>query len=267
VKRTVPTVIVERGILMREGIRSLLNGTCYKVILSCASAFELTNISASAQRAALVILGFGNGLEDTLRAAQSARRIFPRCKVLIIAQRTHQTDIKVLLNSGIDAIVLHVSSQEALLKALDLAFLNAQLVVLGHRLSLKNIPLVAPEIAPSSVAQETAPLPEAQQETLNISSIVSSASAPPHLLLRLSDRERRVLLCMARGTPNKKIARDCSITEATVKVHIKAILRKISVQNRTQAALWAVKHRLVDNESAIPSAMLPMDGSRHSIET
>jgi two-component system, NarL family, nitrate/nitrite response regulator NarL len=265
VKRTVPTVIVERGILMREGIRSLLNGTCYKVILSCASAFELTNISPSAQRAALVILGFGNGLEDTLRAAQSARRIFPRCKVVIIAQRTHQTDIKVLLNSGIDAIVLHVSSREALLKALDLAFLNAQLVVLGDRVSLKNVPAVAPETAPPPGTQETAPPPEAQQETLNTSSSVPSESSP-HSLLRLSDRERRVLLCMARGTPNKKIARDCSITEATVKVHIKAILRKISVQNRTQAALWAVKHRLVDSASAIPSVMLPMDGSRHSIE-
>jgi two-component system nitrate/nitrite response regulator NarL len=45
-----------------------------------------------------------------------------------------------------------------------------------------------------------------------------------------------------QGEPNKIIARQFDITEATVKVHIKAILRKISVRNRTQAAVWAQSH-------------------------
>jgi two-component system nitrate/nitrite response regulator NarL len=38
------------------------------------------------------------------------------------------------------------------------------------------------------------------------------------------------------------IARECGITEATVKVHMKSILRKIRVGNRTQAAIWAMEH-------------------------
>ena len=45
-----------------------------------------------------------------------------------------------------------------------------------------------------------------------------------------------------QGEPNKIIARQFDITEATVKVHIKAILRKICVRNRTQAAVWAQSH-------------------------
>ena len=47
---------------------------------------------------------------------------------------------------------------------------------------------------------------------------------------------------MTEGYSNKTIARKINVAEATVKVHIKAILRKIRVHNRTQAAVWAVNH-------------------------
>src|SRR6185369_9940237 len=67
--------------------------------------------------------------------------------------------------------------------------------------------------------------------------------------LHLSDRERQVLACLTRGASNKLIARNCSITEATVKAHLKAILRKICVQNRTQAALWALAHDMPVNQN------------------
>jgi two-component system nitrate/nitrite response regulator NarL len=45
-----------------------------------------------------------------------------------------------------------------------------------------------------------------------------------------------------KGYANKVIARSCDISEATVKVHMKSILRKIQVANRTQAAVWALEH-------------------------
>jgi two-component system, NarL family, nitrate/nitrite response regulator NarL len=63
-----------------------------------------------------------------------------------------------------------------------------------------------------------------------------------HMPRTLSQRETGVLRCLMQGEPNKTIARQFEITEATVKVHIKAILRKISVRNRTQAAVWAQSH-------------------------
>ena len=46
------------------------------------------------------------------------------------------------------------------------------------------------------------------------------------------------------GETNKEIARDLDITEATVKVHIKTVLRKLDLSNRTQAAVWAVNKGL-----------------------
>ena len=55
------------------------------------------------------------------------------------------------------------------------------------------------------------------------------------------------------ASSNKTIARSCSITEATVKVHLQSILRKISAQNRTQAALWAVENGLLSNQNVFRS--------------
>ncbi|CAN7681180.1 response regulator transcription factor [Rhizobium rhizogenes] len=56
----------------------------------------------------------------------------------------------------------------------------------------------------------------------------------------LSPREKSILKLVMGGESNKQIARRLEITESTVKVHIKTILRKIDVRNRTQAAIWAM---------------------------
>lgn len=58
----------------------------------------------------------------------------------------------------------------------------------------------------------------------------------------LSPREHDVLCCLMAGFSNKVIARELDVCEATVKVHVKAILRKLNVHNRTQAAIWGSSH-------------------------
>jgi len=57
----------------------------------------------------------------------------------------------------------------------------------------------------------------------------------------LSTRQAAVLQALIDGTPNKVIARQLKLSEATVKLHVKEVLRKIHVSNRTQAAVWAIK--------------------------
>jgi two-component system, NarL family, nitrate/nitrite response regulator NarL len=57
---------------------------------------------------------------------------------------------------------------------------------------------------------------------------------------RLSPREREMLTHLGAGHSNKVIARRLDIAEATVKVHLKSVLRKIRVENRTQAAIWGL---------------------------
>jgi two-component system nitrate/nitrite response regulator NarL len=60
---------------------------------------------------------------------------------------------------------------------------------------------------------------------------------------KLSSRESEILCCLTEGASNKIIGRKLNLCEATVKVHIKSILRKIGATNRTQAAIWAANHR------------------------
>lgn len=69
------------------------------------------------------------------------------------------------------------------------------------------------------------------------------SEAPPH---DLSNREMSILRCLVEGDPNKIIARKLGIAEATVKIHVKGILRKLHVLNRTQAAVWVIDRGLFD---------------------
>jgi two-component system, NarL family, response regulator LiaR len=64
----------------------------------------------------------------------------------------------------------------------------------------------------------------------------------------LTDRETEVLKFLARGKANKQIAGSLYVSEKTVKAHVSAILMKLGVQSRTQAALYAVRTGLVSLE-------------------
>jgi DNA-binding NarL/FixJ family response regulator len=76
--------------------------------------------------------------------------------------------------------------------------------------------------------------------------LVGELRRPPDAAAELTAREREVLELVARGMPNKAIALRLSLSEKTVKAHVSAILRKLDVTDRTQAALKAVRERLVD---------------------
>ena len=62
----------------------------------------------------------------------------------------------------------------------------------------------------------------------------------------LTGRERQVLALIARGRSNREIAREFGVAEKTVKTHVSSVLAKLGVQDRTQAALYAVRHGLAD---------------------
>jgi DNA-binding NarL/FixJ family response regulator len=62
----------------------------------------------------------------------------------------------------------------------------------------------------------------------------------------LTPREREVLVLIARGRSNKRIALELGVAEKTVKTHVGHVLAKLGVSDRTQAALWAVRHGIVD---------------------
>jgi len=87
-----------------------------------------------------------------------------------------------------------------------------------------------------AAARGDAPLaPRAAREVL-------SARAEQRPEIDLSPRERDVLVLVAEGMPNKRIAQRLEISEKTVKAHLTSIFQRIGVTDRTQAALWAQRH-------------------------
>jgi DNA-binding NarL/FixJ family response regulator len=66
---------------------------------------------------------------------------------------------------------------------------------------------------------------------------------PPDPLQPLSPRERDVLRLIAQGRSNRQIARDLAIGEQTVKTHVRGILAKLGLQDRVQAAIFALRHQ------------------------
>jgi NarL family two-component system response regulator LiaR len=72
--------------------------------------------------------------------------------------------------------------------------------------------------------------------------------SPPDPLQPLSPREREVLRLIARGHSNRQIARDLQIGEQTVKTHVSSILTKLGLQDRVQAAIFALRHQPDNHE-------------------
>jgi len=236
-KHCVPSIIVERRTLLREGLAALLHDTRYKVIATAATVSDLSGINSLAARPALILLGLWDGIAEAQKAIQEVGSL-PNRKVVVVAESAGTPEIQELLRSGANGVIVNVTSRDVFIKALDLAFLDQEFVVIGHQF----MPVVDPKA-------EQAPAPETT--TYSTDDNGREHAARGDAVLQLSERERQVLACLTRGESNKLIARNCSIAEATVKVHLKTILRKIAVSNRTQAALWALAHGLLVNQDDV----------------
>lgn len=94
--------------------------------------------------------------------------------------------------------------------------------------------------AVKSIHQGNVWLPE-RSSNINVPGISHSETEAVHRLNQLTPQQLRVLSMLAQGLSNKSIADDLNLAEATIKVHVTAIMRKLGVNNRTQAVLLA-KH-------------------------
>jgi two-component system, NarL family, nitrate/nitrite response regulator NarL len=217
--RIVPTILVEKNTLFREGLSKLLSGTTFRVTATVSSPDDLKPNISSELRSMLVVLGQSDGDESIERNIRALRSRFTDSRIVVLADQYNANQLLAAFRCSANGYLTKTISCEALIKSLEL-------VMLGE------------SIVPSAILARMTddPEPEPDEE------MIAEDVMVPHSPCVLSARETQILQCLISGQSNKMIARNFDIMEATVKVHIKAILRKIRVQNRTQAAIWAINH-------------------------
>lgn len=222
-KRSVTAIVVEPRTLVREGLVSLLHDSDFRVI-SAVPTFDKVPEAALARASLLTIGASGEAPGAMGYISKSAPLAARKVKVIIVAEvaeKVSQTDVLKYLQAGADCCIINVRSRDILLKALNLAVLGQQVVVIGQDSLTGDVP-------------ETEAKSNGHSEP---DTHINGAHAA-----HLSDRELEILKFIVAGDSNKIIARSCHLAESTVKIHLKAILRKIHVRNRTQAAIWAIQN-------------------------
>jgi two-component system nitrate/nitrite response regulator NarL len=226
----VTTVLSCKNSMLREGLKHILSSTRFKLHSQGVTRDEISLDQNVPGSSFLVILDANLYPAMLAHGIASIKEQYPQARIVVLSDSFNLSDMKAAFQSGADGYCLATTGCEALIKYLDL-------VMLGE--------VVFPSAAFLSAISE-AQREVDTQKPLAITVIPTHMPLNPELqdspIRTLSSRESEILQCLMQGAPNKVIARKLDVAEATVKVHIKAILRKIRVANRTQAAMWAVNH-------------------------
>lgn len=134
-------------------------------------------------------------------------------RVVVFSVSNHEEDVVSAFRRGADGYLLKDMEPEELLKALQQAASGE--MVLAETLT----PVLA-------------------------ASLRANRSNDERDVNQLTPRERDILKLIAQGLPNKSIARRLEITESTVKVHVKHLLRKMKLKSRVEAAVWVLQDRV-----------------------
>jgi two-component system nitrate/nitrite response regulator NarL len=231
------TIVVEPRSLVREALVSLMTRHSYEVVGQFASTADLENSLLVADAPRFVIFG-ALPADEAARAAGSIRKLWPETKIVLLFDHASSLDVQKLLASEIDGCIPLFASSDSLVGALQ-QIMTSNLRVLILNTELASIPC-ATRRQEKGEGLGLEPSNLATSDDTEHRAIDRTSSA--RIIHGLSLREDEILKSVVRGHSNKMIARACGITDSTIKVHMKSILRKIRVVNRTQAAIWALGH-------------------------
>ena len=257
--KLVTTLIVEPRSLVCQALVSLMESHSYHVVGGIASTADIDGSLLVADAPKLVILGALPGGRATA-AASCIRGLWPETKIVHLFEGEASVDFQALLASAIDGCIPLSASPDTLIGTLQ------QVIAADFKMFVLRKALTGCEAAPRSMAAVPSP-------RLPITPVVTSEEArngtfdgsfSNRVRHGLSEREEQILRDLVKGLSNKIIARKLDIAEATVKVHMKSILRKIRVANRTQGAIWALENGYgADNPHP---ELPPLDASLQPLE-
>ncbi len=251
-RELVPTVVIDKSALFRAGLCHILTGSRFQV---AAEHSRLSDASPDllGRGPGVVIVSLDHIYSEILSEILTVAR---RNEDLCVLTLGDHLDPKLLLevfDAGASGYLLRDEiSPDAVLKSLELILVGGIVVPHGFtRLLRGNMPVTVPAPTSASAVGRTDG-PDDTVPSVPESIVVEQEVAPDLRFARLSDREQAILVHLTQGASNKHIARELNVAEATVKTHIKSLLRKIRVSNRTQAAMWAIGHIRTSEPTAPP---------------
>ena len=220
----VKVLIVEDHDMARMGL---------SVILSKNTDIKIAGMSADGQEGVdmalslvpdVVIMDIGLPTIDGIEATKKIKLVNPKIKVLMYTSREDEDDIFDSFQAGADGYIMKGATPEQIISAIiavneGTAWLDPAIA----RLVLSNI--------------------QRQKKEEIITNTISAAK--PKNTFGLTDRELEVLSLIVDGLSNPEIAEKLVVTRATVKAHVHSILQKLYVDDRTKAAVTAMREGLV----------------------
>lgn len=203
-------LVADDHVLFREGLRFVLEdlGIPGVDVLECGNFVQAEQTVKRTPDIGLVLLDLSMPGMDGLAGLQLMRRQAPDVPVVVVTASEDPRHVRRAMEMGARGYITKTGSSESMLD--------------GLRTVLAGGIYVSPQL--------TMAMPEPEQK---------STAAAAAVLAQLTPRQVDVLAMLRKGKSNKEIGRELNLAEITVKMHVTAILKALSVQNRTQAAIMA----------------------------
>ena len=213
VKDKIETIIADDHMMIREGLKQLLelDGTM-KVIAEANDGEECLNLLNKKIHPDILLLDINMPKKNGIEVLEYIKQNKIPVKVLILTVHNEVEYLLKAVDIGIDGYLLKDSSYDELKEAIDV-------VISGNT-------YIQPSLLPA----------------LNES--MEDYALDKERIECLTKRELDVLRLILEGCSNKKISDELTISERTVKNHISHIFRKIDVEDRTQAAVFAIRNKI-----------------------
>jgi two-component system, NarL family, response regulator LiaR len=203
---TIRILIVDDHAVVREGLRHFLAlQEGFEIVGEAGDGVEAVDAAVSL-RPDIVLMDLAMPRRDGVEAMRELRISVPGARVIVLTSFLEDDRLLPALRAGAAGYLLKNVVPEELARAI--------------RSAARGETLIDPVVA---------------------ARLVETLSEPNEQPPALTAREQEVLRLIARGYANKRIALELGIAEKTVKTHVSHVLRKLSVSDRTQAALYAAR--------------------------
>jgi len=211
-------LLIDDHALVRKGLEELLQSRGVQVVASVSSGEEGVR-RARELSSDIILLDVKMPGMNGVETLKELRASGVRTPVVMLTMSREDADLRAALRAGAQGYLLKDMEPEELVPALEAA-------LRGDNVVAREMVGTLADIVRSNAGPEL------------------KARRPATPFADLTQRELEILEHVAMGLSNKMIARALDITDGTVKLHVKAILRKLGMRSRVEAAVAAVEHGL-----------------------